>query len=101
VLLLDEPTRGIDVGAKGEIFSLLAQQAQRGIGVLFVTSEINEALNSSNRIIVMSKGRIVAQFDTPTADRQQVMAASGENVEVVAEVEQEQHPGHQGNGART
>jgi erythritol transport system ATP-binding protein len=97
VLLLDEPTRGIDVGAKGEIFSLLAQQAQRGIGVLFVTSEINEALNSSNRIIVMSRGRVVAQFDTATADRQRVMAASGENVEVVEAVEEEMH---RGNGAR-
>jgi erythritol transport system ATP-binding protein len=101
VLLLDEPTRGIDVGAKGEIFTLLAQQAQRGIGVLFVTSEINEALNSSNRIIVMSKGRIVAQFDTPTADRQQVMAASGENTEVVEAVEEEHHhQAHSRNGAR-
>src|SRR3712207_1647385 len=91
VLLLDEPTRGIDVGAKVEIVSLLAKQAQRGIGVLFVTSEINEARSSSNRIVVMSKGRVVAQFDTATADRQKVMAASGENVEVVEAVEEELH----------
>ena len=85
VLLLDEPTRGIDVGAKAEIFMLIAQQAQAGKGVLFVTSEINEALHSSNRIVVMSKGRVVASFETAGADHQAVMTASGENLDVVPE----------------
>jgi erythritol transport system ATP-binding protein len=79
VLLLDEPTRGVDVGAKGEIFSLLFQAAERGLGVLFVTSEIGEALTASHRIVVMNKGRVVAQFDPTTATRAQVMAASGES----------------------
>lgn len=85
VLVLDEPTRGIDVGAKSEIFELLAAKAADGLGVIFVTSEINEALNSAHRIIVMSKGRIVREFDCRTADRVAVMAASGENTEVVAD----------------
>ncbi|MFC4224004.1 sugar ABC transporter ATP-binding protein [Lysinibacter cavernae] len=79
VLLLDEPTRGIDVGAKGEIFALLAQEAQKGLGVLFVTSEITEALTASNRIIVMSRGRIVREFLTSEATREEVMGASGES----------------------
>jgi erythritol transport system ATP-binding protein len=87
VLILDEPTRGIDVGAKAEIFQLLVQQAETGLGVLYVTSEINEALQYSHRIIVMSRGRIVREFDSQTATRDEVMAASGENTAVLAEVE--------------
>ena len=79
VLLLDEPTRGIDVGAKGEIFALLFREAQKGLAVLYVTSEVGEALTASHRIIVMSKGRIVAEFDPRTVTRDEVMAASGEH----------------------
>jgi len=79
VLLLDEPTRGIDVGAKGEIFSLLFREARRGLGVLYVTSEVGEALTASHRIVVMSKGRIVREFDPRTCTRDEVMAASGEH----------------------
>ena len=77
-LLLDEPTRGIDVGAKGEIFSLLFKQAEAGLAVLYVTSEVGEALSASHRILVMNKGRIVREFDPRTAIREEVMAASGE-----------------------
>ncbi|WP_427383520.1 sugar ABC transporter ATP-binding protein [Janibacter sp. G56] len=79
VLLLDEPTRGIDVGAKGEIFSLLFREARKGLSVLYVTSEIGEALTASHRVLVMSKGRIVREFDPRTCTRDEVMAASGEN----------------------
>jgi erythritol transport system ATP-binding protein len=79
VLLLDEPTRGIDVGAKGEIFSLLFREAKKGRAVLYVTSEIGEALTASHRIVVMSKGRIVREFDPTTSTREEVMAASGES----------------------
>jgi erythritol transport system ATP-binding protein len=78
VLLLDEPTRGIDVGAKGEIFSLLFREARKGLAVLYVTSEVGEALTASHRIVVMAKGRIVREFDPATATREEVMAASGE-----------------------
>ncbi len=78
VLLLDEPTRGIDVGAKAEIFSLMAREARRGLAVLFATSEVGEALNASNRVVVMSKGRIVGEFDPRNATREQLMVASGE-----------------------
>ena len=79
VLLLDEPTRGIDVGAKGEIFSLLFREAKKGLAVLYVTSEVGEALTASHRIIVMSKGRIVREFDPRTCTRDEIMAASGEH----------------------
>ena len=79
VLLLDEPTRGIDVGAKGEIFSLLFREARKGLAVLYVTSEVGEALTASHRILVMSKGRIVRELDPRTCTRDEVMAASGEH----------------------
>jgi erythritol transport system ATP-binding protein len=78
VLLLDEPTRGIDVGAKGEIFSLLFREAAKGLGVLYVTSEVGEAITASHRIVVMAKGRIVTEFDPRTCTRDEIMAASGE-----------------------
>ena len=61
VLLLDEPTRGIDVGAKAEIFELMTELARRGPGVLFATSELEEAVRVPDRMLVMSKGRIVAR----------------------------------------
>ena len=79
VLLLDEPTRGIDVGAKGEIFALLFREAKKGLAVLYVTSEVGEALTASHRIVVMAKGRMVKEFDPRTATRDEIMAASGEH----------------------
>jgi erythritol transport system ATP-binding protein len=78
VLLLDEPTRGIDVGAKGEIFELMAEQARRGLAVVFASSEIAEVLNVPDRIVVMAKGRIVRDLRRDDADREDVMTASGE-----------------------
>ena len=76
MLLLDEPTCGIDVGAKAEIFELMTEQAKRGVGVLFATSELEEALHVPDRLLVMSKGRIVKEFRRGTATREEVMAAS-------------------------
>jgi erythritol transport system ATP-binding protein len=79
VILLDEPTRGIDVGAKGEIFALLFREAKKGLAVLYVTSEVGEAITASHRLIVMSKGRLIREFDPHTATRDDIMAASGEH----------------------
>ena len=79
VILLDEPTRGIDVGAKGEIFALLFREAKKGLAVLYVTSEVSEAITASHRLIVMSKGRLIREFDPRTATRDDIMAASGEH----------------------
>ncbi|MEY2778296.1 MAG: hypothetical protein RL008_392, partial [Actinomycetota bacterium] len=78
-ILLDEPTRGIDVGAKSEIFDLLREQAQKGLAVLFVTSEISEALNWSDRIVVMSRGKLVEIFENKKVDRSDIMAAAESN----------------------
>ncbi|QFZ83565.1 ATP-binding cassette domain-containing protein [Variovorax paradoxus] len=77
VLLLDEPSRGIDIGAKAEVFRLLAERARQGLAVVFSTSEVSECLSVAHRIIVMRRGRIAAQFDAD-ATKEMIMAASGE-----------------------
>jgi erythritol transport system ATP-binding protein len=79
VILLDEPSRGIDVGAKAEVFGLLARLASDGLAVLYSTSEVTECLSIAHRIIVMNKGSIVASFGSD-ATKEQIMAASGEAV---------------------
>ena len=79
VILLDEPSRGIDIGAKAEVFRLLAERAARGLAVVFSTSEVAECLSIAHRIIVMRRGRISAQFG-PDVGKDEIMAASGEAV---------------------
>ena len=79
VLMLDEPSRGIDIGAKAEVFRLLAERAAEGLAVVFSTSEVHECLSIAHRIIVMSRGRIAAEFG-PNANKEEIMAASGEAV---------------------
>lgn len=79
VLLLDEPSRGIDIGAKAEVFRLIAERARHGLAVIYSTSEVGECLSVAHRIIVMSRGRISAEFG-PDVRKEQIMAASGEAV---------------------
>jgi erythritol transport system ATP-binding protein len=79
VLLLDEPSRGIDIGAKAEVLKLLADKAKQGLAVLFSTSEVGECLSIAHRIIVMHKGKISAEFDS-SVSKATIMAASGESV---------------------
>ena len=77
VMLLDEPSRGIDIGAKAEVFKLLAERARQGLAVVYTTSEVGECLSIAHRIVVMRRGRISAEFG-PDATKEQIMAASGE-----------------------
>ncbi|MFN7051506.1 MAG: sugar ABC transporter ATP-binding protein, partial [Gemmobacter sp.] len=79
VIMLDEPSRGIDIGAKAEVFKLLADRAKQGLAVIYSTSEVGECLSIAHRIIVMHKGRISAEFDS-TVSKEKIMAASGESV---------------------
>ncbi|MGP9843876.1 sugar ABC transporter ATP-binding protein [Brachybacterium sp. 107] len=79
VMLLDEPSRGIDIGAKSEVFGLLADRAREGLAVVFSTSEIEECFGIAHRIVVLHRGRISAEFG-PDAEKADVMAASGEVV---------------------
>ena len=77
VILLDEPSRGIDIGAKSEVFKLLAERAKQGLAVLYSTSEVGECLSIAHRIIVMRRGKISAEFDQHVT-KEKIMAASGE-----------------------
>jgi erythritol transport system ATP-binding protein len=79
VLLLDEPSRGIDIGAKAEVFRILAAHAAAGQAVVYTTSEVNECLSIAHRIIIMRRGRISAEF-TSDVTKEKIMAASGEAV---------------------
>jgi erythritol transport system ATP-binding protein len=79
VVLLDEPSRGIDVGAKAEVFKLLAERAREGLAVIYSTSEVGECLSVAHRIIVMRRGRISAEFSSDVT-KERIMAASGEAV---------------------
>ena len=76
VLLLDEPTRGIDVGAKSEIFEIMNRLASQRYGVIFVSSELKEILAMSDRIMVMSKGAITGEFTHQEATEEKLVAAS-------------------------
>jgi ribose transport system ATP-binding protein len=80
ILILDEPTRGIDVGAKYEIYSIMNQHTASGGGVLFISSEIEELIGICDRILVMRKGEIQQTFDRTTFDREKILqAALGES----------------------
>jgi erythritol transport system ATP-binding protein len=76
VLLLDEPTRGIDVGAKSEIFEIVNRLAERQYGVILVSSELKEVLAMADRILVMSKGKITGEFTHQEATEEKLVAAS-------------------------
>jgi len=76
VLLLDEPTRGIDVGAKSEIFQIMNSLASQGYGILFVSSELKEVLAMADRILVLSRGAVVAEFEGERATEKELVDAS-------------------------
>ncbi|MFD1716085.1 ATP-binding cassette domain-containing protein [Amnibacterium flavum] len=73
VLILDEPTRGVDVGAKYEIYSAINDLASRGVGVLLISSEIEELLGMADRIMAMSEGRISGELPARTASPESLM----------------------------
>jgi len=97
LMLLDEPTRGIDVGAKSEIYKLITELASQGIAILMISSELPEILGLSDRVLVMREGRIAAEFSRDEATAEAIMAAAtGQTVteeaaEVQAEVEADLH----------
>ncbi|MBQ3017064.1 MAG: sugar ABC transporter ATP-binding protein [Clostridia bacterium] len=79
VLLLDEPTRGIDVGAKYEIYQLIGELAERGCGVILVSSEMPELLGLCDRIMVMSGGRLAGTVE-PSASQEEIMSLAAKYV---------------------
>jgi monosaccharide-transporting ATPase len=78
LLLLDEPTRGIDVGAKAEIHHLIESLADEGMSVLMITSEIEEIVEGSNRVTVLRDGRTVADFDRAQISQDAIISAMAE-----------------------
>ncbi len=73
IFILDEPTRGIDIGAKVEIHKLLDRLARQGVAIIIISSELEELLGMSDRILVMNEGRIVSEFTRDNASREAVM----------------------------
>ncbi|MCB0115782.1 MAG: sugar ABC transporter ATP-binding protein [Caldilineaceae bacterium] len=76
VLLMDDPTRGIDVGAKAEMFEIMNRLAAQGLGIIFNSSDLKEILGMSDRILVMAKGRITGEFSRETATEAALVAAT-------------------------
>ena len=75
ILILDEPTKGIDVGTKAEVYQMVCDLAKKGIGVIFISSELTEVLNVSDNIIVMHNGHITGMVKREEATEEGVLAA--------------------------
>jgi ribose transport system ATP-binding protein len=76
IFVFDEPTRGIDVGSKVEIYNLMNRLTARGAGIVMISSELPELLGMSDRILVMHRGRIQAEFDREDATEERVLSAA-------------------------
>jgi erythritol transport system ATP-binding protein len=85
VLLLDEPTRGIDVGAKSQIAEIMSDLARAGYGVLFISSELAEVMAMADRVLVMARGRITAELSGDELSEEALVAASASD-RLLAEV---------------
>jgi ABC-type sugar transport system ATPase subunit len=80
-LIVDEPTRGIDVATKAQVHALMSQLAQEGLGILMISSELPEILGMSDRILVIHQGRITGEFDRGSATPEDIMrCATGESI---------------------
>ena len=73
VLIMDEPTRGVDVGAKAEIHKIMCQLAQKGLAIIMISSELPEVLGMSDRILVMHEGRLKGELQRDEADQEKIM----------------------------
>jgi rhamnose transport system ATP-binding protein len=79
ILILDEPTRGIDVGAKSEVHRIISDLAAKGLGIILISSELPEVLAMSDRVLVMHEGHLTGMFDRAEANQEKVMfAATGQ-----------------------
>lgn len=87
ILIIDEPTNGIDIGAKSEIHKLLRELAEKGMGIIMVSSELPEVLAISDTVLVMRRGRITGTLDGNTATQEQIMSAAilGEKSDAAAQ----------------
>ena len=90
VILFDEPTRGIDVGAKAEVFRTMGALAQQGIGVVYASSDIKEVMSAADRVVVMSAGRITGDFRRAEVTEATVVAASTEGLRHITDENRKQ-----------
>lgn len=81
ILIFDEPTRGIDIGAKEEIYKLLQELAEQGKALIVISSELPEVLRLSHRIVVMSAGRVTGQLSNEEANQERVMELATKNID--------------------
>ena len=84
LLIVDEPTRGIDVGTKSEVHRLLSELAGRGVAVLMISSELPEVLGMADRVLVLRFGRIAAELSRSDADEESVIRAASGRVKEAA-----------------
>jgi len=75
LIIFDEPTQGIDVGTKAQIYKLIMDLACRGCGIILISSELIELVSLASRIIVIRQGRIAAEFSGPETDLDELFAA--------------------------
>src|SRR5262249_52324732 len=80
VVIMDEPTRGIDVGAKFEIYQLMRQLTDRGVAILMISSELTEILGMSDRILVMNEGRIAGELSREEASEARIIELATGNI---------------------
>ena len=73
LLILDEPTRGIDVGTKYEIYKLIYELASKGVAIIIISSEMDEVMNLSDKILVMSEGRITGELSPQDATQEKIL----------------------------
>ena len=81
ILLLDEPTRGVDIAAKKEIYATIADLAARGMGILLISSELPEVLGMCDRTLVMREGRLVGEFTREEATEEKILARAAGGAE--------------------
>ena len=81
VLLLDEPTQGVDIGAKAEVHRIISQLAGQGMAIVLISSELLEVLGMADRIVVLHEGRVAAEFARDDATQERVMAAATGHIE--------------------
>jgi rhamnose transport system ATP-binding protein len=80
LLIIDEPTRGIDIGTKAEVHRLLGELVEQGIAVLMISSELPEVLGVADRILVLHEGRLSGEFNREDADEESIMRAAAGQV---------------------
>jgi len=89
ILIMDEPTRGIDVGAKAEFHALMSELAQEGLGILLISSEMPEIMGMSDRVIVMCQGRVTGEFKRGEMSQIDIMTAATKFLSLDTESEPE------------